>query len=94
MFEAAKRFFTLLGFEETQSVMISGKVMAESMGRQQTPAPRLWRALAKSGSPTPSAGPLVRARRNLPMLSGYLIRILGVGAAFLKNRPIGALRSR
>ena len=30
--EAAKRFFTVLGFEETQSVVISGKVMEDYMG--------------------------------------------------------------
>jgi catechol 2,3-dioxygenase-like lactoylglutathione lyase family enzyme len=30
--EAAKRFFTLLGFKENKSVVISGKVMEEYMG--------------------------------------------------------------
>ena len=30
--EAAKRFFALLGFKETQSVVISGKTMEDYMG--------------------------------------------------------------
>ena len=43
--EAAKRFFTLLGFKESKSVVISGKVMEDYMGIKNMEADHITLAI-------------------------------------------------